>query len=315
MAKRKPKKRLTPAEKNFEFMSGVVKQFDELKYMLLDAQTFDPDHYGFPDFYYEIMETDNLRVDAFRNAFKSYKNLKNKIVCEVGVGTLALTKHYMPYVKKAYLIESNPRVIPFIKRQIKKHGWADKVVLIHGDALKTELPQKVDYIVGELMSIFCANELQIQIFKHMRQFLKRGGKLLPEKIVNLAQLGYASFDAPHKHYPIFFTRHLPEIFSTQQVINTIDLYKEEELKIERTNLYTPLLSGTINCVFLNSWIQVAEGSNFTGTDSLMPPTVVKLTKPLKVKAGQTLELTSKYSYGTSLNKAKFSLSVKRKGRK
>ena len=102
----------------FDFISKVVDHFDELKYALLEAQTFNPDTYGFPNFYYKVMETDHLRVDAFKNAFKKYRGLKNKVVCEVGVGTLALTKHYLDHVKKAYLIESNPNVIPFVKKEL-----------------------------------------------------------------------------------------------------------------------------------------------------------------------------------------------------
>ncbi len=289
----------------FDFISKVVDHYDNLKYALLDAQTFDPVTYGFPNFYYKVMETDQLRVDAFRNAFKKYRGLKNKVVCEIGVGTLALTKHYLNDVKKAYLIESNPNVIPLVKKELKKNGWDKKVELIHGDALTIELPEKVDFIVGELMSIFCANELQVQIFKHMRKFLKPNGKLLPEKIINLAQLTYASFDQDHDHYPLFFTRHLPEQFTPQKVINTINLYKESKLNIVKKTKFKPLLSGTVNSVYLHSWIQVAEGANFTGTDSLMPPTVVKLKKAVKVKAGETVVLNSDYHYGTNLKKAKF----------
>ena len=294
-------------QKNFKLMSEVVQKFDQLKYALLDAQTFDEEHFGFPDFYYEIMETDEIRVNAFRKAFGLYKNLKNKVVCEVGVGTLALTQYYLPYVKKAYLIESNPRVIPLVKKLLKKNKWDKKVVLIQGDALKTTLPEKVDFVIGELMSIFCANEYQVQIFKHMRQFLKPKGILMPDKIINLAQLAYAEFDDKHDHYPIFFTRHLPEVYTVQKQINVINLYKEKNEHIVKSRPYTTLLSGTINAVYLHSWIQVADGSNFTGTDSLMPPTVVKLKKPVKVKAGDKLELKADFHYGTSLNKARFSL--------
>ena len=292
-------------ENNFDFMSGIVKRFDELKYALLDAQTFDPEHYGFPDFYYEVMETDKKRVDAFRKAFEKYDNLKDKVVCEIGVGTLALTKNFLPHVKRAYLIESNPNVISFVEAELEKNGWSDKVTLIHGDALKTELPEPVDFVIGELMSIFCANELQVQIFKHARSFLREGGVLMPGLIHNMAQLCHADFDHGHDHYPVFFTRHLPEILCPMQLINTVDLYQETELTVSRQNIIQPMLSGSVNAVYLNSWIQVAEGCNFTGTDSLMPPTVVKLKESVEVKAGQTYTLHSNYSYGTNLNEAEF----------
>ena len=244
-----------------------------------------------------------MRVEAFTKAFEKY-DFTGKIVCEAGVGTLALTKHFLPQVKKAYLIENNPDLRDFIENELKKHSWADKVEVIFGDAMQAQLPENVDFIIGELMSIYCGNEYQVQIFKHLRQFLKPGGKLLPERIVNVAQLARADFDS-YKHYPINFTRHLPEQLSLQVVVNTIDLYNENELTIERKVPITPVMSGEVNAVYMQSFVQVAEGCNFTGTDSLMPPTICKLEETAQVQQGVPVELHCKYTYGTNLDVAKF----------
>lgn len=288
-----------------DLLYKIIDNFDNLKYALLDAQTFNPDHYGFPEIYYKVMETDAKRVGAYINAFKKYNYLKDAVVCEAGVGTLALTKHYLPYVKKAYLIENNPNLTDFIKDELHKNGWADKVEFIAGDAMKIELPEKVDYVIGELMSIYCANEYQVQIFKHLRKFLKPEGKLIPERIVNLAQLTHAEFENGHKHYPLLFTRHWPELLSTQEIINTTDLYTEEELRIQTQTDFTAYLSGRANSILMHSLIELADGINFTGTDSLMPPTVTMLREEVRLKAGSKMTLYSDYHYGTSLDEAKF----------
>ena len=100
--------------------------------------------------------------------------------------------------------------------------------------MEVALPKPVDYIVGELMSIYCGNEYQVQIFKHLRQYLKPEGKLLPEYIMNIIQLTYADFDLKHKHYPINFTRHLAEQLSLQQIVNVIDLYQIENEIVDKT---------------------------------------------------------------------------------
>lgn len=287
------------------FLSKIVDQYPDLKYALLDAQTFDPTHFGFPPVYYKIMETDSVRVNAFRDAFKKYNNLKNKTVCEVGVGTLALTRHFLPFVKKAYLIESNPDLTDFIKKEIKKGGWEKKVEFIVADATKISLPEKVDYIIGENMSIYCANEHQVQIFAHLRQFLKPSGKLIPEKIINLVQLAQADFRKGNRHYPIQFTRHLPTLLSAQKIVNTIDLYKTRDRPVSKKIKVNPLLSGMTNSAYLRSMVQCAEGVNFTGTDSLMPPTVVQLKKPVKLKSRTPVELNVRFRYGTWLDDAAF----------
>jgi len=288
-----------------KFYSKIIDNFDALKYALLDAQTFDPEHYGFPEIYYKIMETDKWRVSVYQQAFAKYNGLKDAVVCEAGVGRLALTQHYLPHVKKAYLIENNPNIIDFIRATLKEKGWDKKVELIYGDALKVELPEQVDFVIGELMSIYCANEYQVQIFKRLRQFLKPTGKLIPEKIINMAQLSLAEFDGSHKHYPLLFTRHWPTTLSSQVEVNTIDLYREEEENIIRSTSTKALLSGTVNSLLIYSWVQLSEGINFTGTDSLMPPTVVKLEKPVELRAGKTYTIHSNFTYGTSLDQAKY----------
>lgn len=287
-----------------QYLSELIDQYDALKYSLLEAQTFSEEHYGFPPIYYKIMETDAKRVGAFQKAFAKY-DFTDKVVCEAGVGTLALTQHYLPYVKKAYLIENNPDLRDFIEDFITKGGWQDKVEVIFGDAMTLELPEEVDYIVGELMSIYCANEYQVQIFSHLRKFLKSGGKLLPERIVNVAQLVHADFEEGHKHYPINFTRHLPEQLSLQSIVNTIDLYQVTNLDVDVTLTIHPVMTGMCNSIYMHSLIQVAEDCNFTGTDSLMPPTVCKLEAPAQLKQGQAVGLHCQFRYGTSLDEAKF----------
>ena len=279
----------------------IIDNYDALKYGLLKAQTFDESHFGFPEIYYKIMETDTQRVEAFHKAFRLNNNFKDATVCEIGVGTLPLTKLYMPHVKKAYLIENNPDLIPFINKEIAKYPWADKVEVIYADALTVTLPEKVDHVIGELMSIYCANEFQVQIFQHMREFLKPKGKLFPNRIVNFARLCEAEIETDIHHYPVNFTRHQPMFLTQQFLVNEIELLKEKKQGVKLSFSVPVLFSGTVNALYLESYVEVTEGANFTGTDSLMPPTVLKTTKTLEVKAGDLIHIDFSFEYGASLD--------------
>ncbi len=284
-----------------DLFEKLIYNYANLKYSLLKAQTFDEDHYGFPELYYKIMESDEQRVEAFNKAFELNNSFRDATVCEIGVGTLPLTKLYMPYVKKAYLIENNPDLIPFIKSEIKKFPWADKVEVIYADALTVNLPEKVDYVVGELMSIYCANEFQVQIFQHMREYLKPGGKLFPNRIVNFARLCTAEIEDNIHHYPVNFTRHQPMFLTQQFLVNEIELLKEQKQGVRLSFSVPVLFSGTVNALYLESYVEVTEGSNFTGTDSLMPPTVLKTTNTQEVKAGDLVHIDFSFDYGSSLD--------------
>lgn len=291
-------------QNNSRLLPKIVQHYDELKYALLEAQTFDRVHYGFPPVYYDIMETDRVRVGAFQQAFEQC-DFQGKTVCEAGVGRLALSKRYLPLVKKAYLIESNPQLFGFIEREIVKNGWASKVELIFADARTVQLPESVDVVVAEMMSIFCANEFQVQVFKHLRQFLKPGGRLLPEKIINTVQLAHATFEQGYKHYPILLTRHWPEQYSLEKRVNTLNFYTVGQTKIAKQLTVKPLLSGVANAVLLRSWVQITEGCNFTGSDSLMPPTVCQLATAVQLEAGVSRRLDINFEYGTALEEARF----------
>ncbi len=283
-----------------DLFEKTIDNYDALKYKLLEAQTYDESHFGFPEIYYKIMETDRQRVNAFKKAFE-LNDFKDAVVCEIGVGTLPLTKLYMPDVKKAYLIENNPDLVPFIKKEIAKYDWADKVEVIFADALTIDLPEEVDYVVGELMSIYCANEFQVQIFQHMREFLKPGGKLLPNRIVNFARFCNAEFDGNITHYPINFTRHQPMFLSQQFLVNEIELQKEKRQGVN-LSFSTPVwFTGTINALYMESYVEITEGANFTGTDSLMPPTILKTTNQQDVRAGDLVHIDLNFDYGCSLD--------------
>ncbi|CAM1361345.1 rRNA adenine N-6-methyltransferase family protein [Tenacibaculum xiamenense] len=285
-----------------KLFESIIDNYENLKYGLLEAQTFDENHFGFPEIYYKIMESDEQRVNAFKKAFELHNNFKDAVVCEIGVGTLPLTKLYMPHVKKAYLIENNPDLIPFIQKEVAKYDWADKVEVVFADALTVELPEKVDHIIGELMSIYCANEFQVQIFQHMRNYLKPEGHLFPNRIVNFARLCEAEIDDNIHHYPVMFTRHQPMFLSQQFLVNEIELLKEKKQGVKLSFSVPVLFSGTINALYLESYVEVSEGANFTGTDSLMPPTVLKTTNTLEVKAGDLIHIDFSFNYGCSLDK-------------
>ena len=291
-----------------QLLAAVVEQYDDLKYGLLRAQTFDPSHYGFPAVYYRIMETDRQRVGAFAKAFALHGHLRGATVCEVGVGTLPLTKLYMPYVKKAYLIENNPALIEPIKAEVARHDWADKVEVIFADALTVTLPEPIDFLIGELMSIYCANELQVQIFQHMRQFLAPSGKTLPHRIVNFARLCEAEFDEGISHYPVMFTRHQPMFLTQQFLVNEIELWRERKTAVDLGFSVPVLFGGEVNALYLESYVEITPGANFTGTDSLMPPTVVRTTNTQAVVPGDLVHVDFDFAYGRSLEEVSCVLS-------
>jgi predicted RNA methylase len=166
-----------------ELISKLIDDYESLRYYPKKLGIFDSNHCGFPLMSYKTMDTDQLLISSFINAFKRHIIFKNAVVYQVGVGRLALTNTFLNFCRHTYLVESNPALTDFIRAEIEKNDWDKKVTFFVEDALKIKLPEKIDYIVGELMGIWCVNEYQVRIFRHIRQWLKHpDGRLFPEKI-------------------------------------------------------------------------------------------------------------------------------------
>ena len=158
------------------------------------------------------------------------------------------------------------------------------------------------------MSIYCANEFQVQIFQHMRQYLRPGGQCFPHRIVNFARLAEAQLDDGIRHYPVMFTRHQPMFLSQQFLVSEIELWRERRTAIDLGFPVPTLFGGTVNALYLESYVEITPGANFTGTDSLMPPTIIGTDNTQDVVAGDLVHVDLDFTYGTSLDEVKCVLS-------
>jgi hypothetical protein len=100
--------------------------------------------------------------------------------------------------------------------------------------------------------------------------------------------------------------------TNQVMVNVIDLYTIEDLEFECKVIIQALLSGLVNCALVTSFIQVGLGSKFSGSDSLMPPTIVKLSNPadFEIIENHHYTLAIHFVYGDSLDKAVFTIEEK-----
>jgi len=59
---------------------------------------------------------------------------------------------------------------------VEEAGLADRLVLIHGDAMKVELPELADVCISELVGPIGGSEGAAVILNNARRLLKQGGR-------------------------------------------------------------------------------------------------------------------------------------------
>jgi len=160
------------------------------------------------------------------------------------------------------------------------------------------------------MSIWAVEEPLVPVANRVRrEWLKPGGVLLPSRIVNLAELGYYPF---HQHdvsmpavMPLFTGVRRPQVMSESRICRVLDFAAEVATDLAVDVRFEAFAAGVVNCAVLRSVVQMGPQTVFSGSDSLMPPTVVPLERDTEVEPGTCLRLRADLRARSSLDAASF----------
>jgi SAM-dependent methyltransferase len=115
--------------------------------------------------------------------------------------------------ERAVAIEKEPLLAPIIRALARENGVADRVQVVCGDSRRLALPRAFDLIVCECVGNLGLDEALLPILADARaRFLRRGGRLVPERLalraapVRLsprpsAPIRRGAFDALAVHFP------------------------------------------------------------------------------------------------------------------
>ena len=130
---------------------------------------------------YRLLAGDTIRNKAYRNACN--KVLKGKTVVEIGPGTeLVLSRLCLDAgAQKVYAIEILEETCRRAQERIAALDLEDRIVLIHGDATRVDLPEKVDYCVSEIIGPIGGVEGAARIISSCRRFLRNPANMIPRR--------------------------------------------------------------------------------------------------------------------------------------
>jgi amino acid adenylation domain-containing protein len=128
---------------------------------------------------YHAMTNDQARNSSYRRAIA--RLARGKTVLDIGTGAdavLALACAELG-AQRVYAIEMLDHSYRNAKERIESLGLGDRVILIHGDSRKVDLPESVDLIVSELLGTIASSEGVAPILNDARRFLKPDGTMIP----------------------------------------------------------------------------------------------------------------------------------------
>ncbi|MGD2088774.1 MAG: condensation domain-containing protein [Candidatus Aminicenantes bacterium] len=175
-------------------------------YYVAQAETYNPpelwpsvaEFFIYDDLLYYAMTNDELRNKSYKVAIN--RCVKDKVVTDIGTGKDAILAKFCieAGAKKVYAVESVEETYKQAKETIKQLGLEEKITLIHGDATKIELPEKIDVCLSEIVGPIGGCEGAAVILDKCRRLLKKDGIMIPAKsITKIAAVLLP--DEIHKH--------------------------------------------------------------------------------------------------------------------
>jgi len=277
-----------------------------------------PDASGFFKKSYHLeMVTDPIRTDAVFRALRRALR-PGDLFCELGCGTGIFSIYAAERCRSVYAVEMDPKMVEIAAENIRKSRFADRIQLIDGDALEFELPkplrgevtERVDVVFCEMMSIWGIEEPQVPVANRARRdLLKPGGQFLPLRIVNLVELGHHPFRVGEivmkAAIPLFTGVAKPAVMTERRLCRVLDFSDIVSSDLGADIELHALVSGQINCAVLSSVVQLGPEVVFSGSDSLMPETVVPLSEEISVKAGDRLRFRASVRARSDMGEATF----------
>ena len=130
--------------------------------------------------YHLEMLSDRERVEQFKKGIDKVVD-KDTIFCELGCGTGVFSIYAAQTAKKVYAIELDEEVYKFAKKNIEASGLTN-ITLIHGNAMDVELPEKVDVLFAEMMSIWMIHEPQLIVMNSaVKRLMEPNAISIPDK--------------------------------------------------------------------------------------------------------------------------------------
>ncbi len=138
------------------------------------------EYFVYDNLIYDILTNDTLRNSYYKYAIK--RHVEDKVVLDIGTGKDAILARFCieSGARKVYAIEYLEKPFNEARETLVKLGLEDKITLIHGDAIKVILPEKVDLVVSEIVGPIGSMEGAVNILNDARErHLKPSGITIP----------------------------------------------------------------------------------------------------------------------------------------
>lgn len=240
---------------------------------------------------------DNDRVSAFFEAISQYDS-KTGLAYDLGCGSGLLSYFLNEKFTEIIAIEIDKKASMCASENLKTFN---NISVVNEDVLKYEFLKKADLIVCEMLDTALIDEEEVQVLNHARKFLKEDGVIIPNAVINFAELVNME-----RHYIHWDEGASYEILSETVNYSKIDFKKKINPNFEDILEFEVNTDGTANGIKITTVTILNDNVVCGPTPMFNPPLLVPIDET-KVKCNDLINVKLKYIMGQGIETVKTQL--------
>lgn len=240
--------------------------------------------------YHLDLLNDSQRLAAFYNAINEYSGNLD-LAYDLGCGSGILSYFLSQYFNEIIAIEVEKDTFNCAFENLSSFN---NVNVINSDVLDYDFSKKADLIVCEMMDTALIDEEQIPVLNHARKFLKNDGKIIPQGIINSAELvnmqrEYIHWDENAKY----------ETVSNDVIYSEFNFLDEINPNFESDLTFQVNRDAVINGLKITTFTKLNDNLICGPTPMLNPPLLIPL-KETSLKSNDFITVKLKYIMGNGI---------------
>ena len=244
-------------------------------------------------YHFDLLK-DSDRLSSFYDAISQYDG-EGRVAYDLGCGSGVLSYFLSDYFDEIIAVEIDSKAYECAKDNLSDFK---NITVVNCDVLDYEFPKKADLIVCEMMDTALIDEEELPVLAHARKFLKDSGKIIPQGIINQAEL--VNLEREYVHWDEGANY---EVFSDSITYSKYDFSEDINPNFEEILSFKVKRDGIINGIKLTTITKLNDGLVCGPTPMFNPPLLIPLDERI-VKSNDLINVKLQYIMGEGIESIK-----------
>ena len=240
--------------------------------------------------YHSDLLKDSDRLSAFYEAIEGYGG-NTGLAYDLGCGSGVLSYFLSDKFDEIISIEMDRKTFACAEDNLSPF---ENIEVVNSDVLEYDFTRKADLIVCEMLDTALIDEEEVPVLNHARKFLKPDGKIIPQGIINTAEL--VSMERHYVHWDEgvnYDVLSKPSVYSEFNFLDEINPNVEMDLSLKAD------CSGLLNGLKVTTFTKLNDNLIVGPLPMLNPPLLIPL-KEKEIKVNDLINVKLKYIMGNGI---------------